>query len=102
MKEELKQFLQEKIMGGFMATEENMILRGIDEFFNQYQPERSKREDFCLTKLADQYLEEWEPLPYFRNEDSQPYIQGVYDFSDWLKQKMRCSEHGGNIMKEVQ
>jgi hypothetical protein len=70
----------------------------IDSF---YQPERSKREDFCLTKLADQYIEEWEPLPFCRHAESEEfYIKGVYDFSDWLKQKMRCSEHDGNIVRD--
>lgn len=57
------------------------------------QPERSKREDLCLTQLADLYIEEWEYIAsnFAHMEDA--YIQGVYDFSDWLKNKMRCSEH---------
>lgn len=45
-----------------------------------------------LTKLADEYLEEWDedgPLARFASTQ-EAYVKGVYDFSDWLKQKMRC------------
>lgn len=57
------------------------------------QPERSKREDFCLTELADAFIESWNENSMKFATHEEAYIKGVYDFSDWLKQKMRCSEH---------
>lgn len=62
-------------------------------------PERSKREEFCLTKLADKYLEEWEFIRCQYANEEEAYIKGVYNFSDWLKQNMRCSEHCGNTVR---
>lgn len=66
------------------------------------QPERSKREDFCLTELADEYIDQWQPFPSEFATTEEAYIKGVYDFLDWLKQKMRCSEQSGNRLREVQ
>jgi len=40
-----------------------------------------------LTELADQFLEEWEPLDSQFANTEEAYINGVYNFSDWLKQK---------------
>ena len=53
--------------------------------------EGNKREYFCLTKLADEYIDSWE-MHYSFNSYEEAYIHGIYDFSDWLKQKMRCSD----------
>jgi hypothetical protein len=62
MKEELKKFLvdnhSDKMWYGY-STEGWMSL--IDDFFNQYQPERSKREDSCKHELyPEEYKEEKE------------------------------------------
>lgn len=43
---------------------------------HQYQPERSKREDFDYNKLADEYT---------NHENHGNY--GVYDFAKWLNQR---------------
>ena len=46
MKEELKKFLKDhECFAPLKVCQENYILFAIDAFFNQYQPERSKRED---------------------------------------------------------
>ena len=52
--------------------------------------EKKKSEEVCLTKLADQYIDEWDPLPFCRYAEMEaPYIKGVYDFSDWLRLKIK-------------
>ena len=46
LKEELKKFLKDhECFAPIKKSQEDYILFAIDEFFNRYQPERSKRED---------------------------------------------------------
>ena len=92
-REELKQQFKEYLWRSFVSemwygasTESWDSI--VDGFFDHYyHPQCSKREALCLTKLADEYLTEWEnPQTSYSNTD-EAYIKGVYDFSDWLKKK---------------
>jgi len=42
---------------------------------------------FSLTKMADQFISEWDPSISRFSTTDQAYIEGAYDFSDWLKSK---------------
>jgi hypothetical protein len=69
------------------AEASSVVTEILKYVMDSIQPERSKREDFCLTGLANQYIHEWEPHPSDYVELDEAYIKGVYDFSDWLKKR---------------
>ena len=48
-KEELKKYILLNAFDGWKDTTDDNVMQAIDEFFDQYQPERSKREDLQIT-----------------------------------------------------
>lgn len=58
------------------------------------QPERSKREDFSYQELARKFVKQ--------SEECVDFNCGVYKFAEFLDEKMRCSEHDSNAVREVQ
>jgi hypothetical protein len=56
MKEELKKFLIENDGDYWYGCDSESMCQLIDRFFDQYQPERSKREDLRVKSLEDPYL----------------------------------------------
>lgn len=80
MKEEIYRYQKE-----WNGYGEEIIEHFLDSFFDQYQPERSKREDFdCLAKeflntLVDDRGGNW--------ETENGYILGVENFAKFLNQR---------------
>jgi hypothetical protein len=69
MKKELMDFLEANDLFRFKldAASECMVRETLDEFFDKYQPERSKREDLSAQPLDDPYISEGlenDPNPY--------------------------------------
>ena len=89
MKEELISFLNEHPLFKYEldAGSEQQVRNALEEFFDHYQPERSKREDLQYCSCCDEVI-------YCRNCN--------HENTDCKKCKMRCSEHDGNIVREVQ
>jgi hypothetical protein len=100
MKEEMLKYLRSKDKDGFenwCHPQQHWIEDFIECFFDQYQPERSKREDF--TEYTPKEIG-WALDKAFKQEMSQEsydILKSVCDFA-----KMRYSEHGGNIVRKVQ
>lgn len=71
MKKELIEFLEKHPLFKYELDggSEQQVKRALDEFFDQYQPERSKREDLDFDKRCLEFM------------------------NDIYESKMRCSEH---------
>lgn len=74
MKKELIKFMEDQDVLGYRldGPSEQIVRESIDQFFDQYQPERSKREDSC---------------EYCKNS----YKSGV----------IMCNDHGKELIKNM-
>lgn len=100
----------EKVYGNLIKEDENFYwFEGTGKFnvcipknsFFLYQPERSKREDKCFVIMGSK---ECIAMDAVLSDESKQYMNNshIQINHNGKKYLMRCSEHDGNIVREVQ
>ena len=85
MKEELKKYLKDhECFVPLKVSHENYILLAIDRFFDQYQPERSKRED------SNKFYVLWQIGPISGNPNREGEVDSKQEAQKWVDAGISC------------
>ena len=94
MKQELKEYVYMIAFDGWKDATDDSVMEAIDDFFQSYQPERSKQEDSLLRELLESSSGKLDT-----SEHAEPPLVWDKDLNfigHKVLEDMRCSEQSGN------